>query len=136
MSRKYKPIKNLESKLHVGTVATYVLFCCLMALFVYWNVARSSDFSLVVFAIQAGPLLLLLPSMIKRYYRAYSWLCFILLFYFIIAVERAFVSTAGINEYLFVGLIVSLFISAMMTGRWLQRTQKQEMMESNDLIKE
>ncbi len=85
---------------------------------------RSSGFSFAVLAIQAGPILALLPGIIQKRYRSYNWLCFLLLFYFIFAVERVFTSVSNTSDFLFLALIVLLFISSMMTSRWLQRLQK------------
>ena len=124
MAKIYKPIKHLHEKRRIASITTYVTIGLILALFGYWNITRESGFSIVVLAFQTLPLLLILPGIIKGYYRAYSWLCFILLMYFIVAVERSMLSTAQYLDYVFVGLIVILFCSSMMAGRWLQREQK------------
>lgn len=114
----------LASKARVASAITYVLYATLLSLFVYWNVVRESGFSLGVFLLQTVPLLAFLPGMIYRAYRSYSWLCFILLFYFIFAVQLVFSSVRETSDFIFLLLTVLLFISAMMTSRWLQRSQK------------
>jgi uncharacterized membrane protein len=67
------------------------------------------------------PLLGCLPGLVRAQFRAGSWLCFVLLIYFI-----AFVAALGVpghvyGESLAVFLTVSLFVSAMMYARWQQR---------------
>jgi len=126
MAQTLTEIPHLATKLRYATAISYSLFFAIIGLFTYWNLTRSSGFSITVWCIQALPLLALLPSMLKKAYRAYSWLCFILLFYFIFAVERSFLSTSTHSDFVFVGLVALLFIAAMMTSRWMQRQQKLE----------
>lgn len=135
MSKTYKPIKHLSLKLKSGTIVTWSLLGLMLILFTYWNAIRDLSIGgiVAVWSLQSLPLLALLPGIYKKNYRSYSWLCFILLFYFIVAVERAMVSTSTWTDYIFVGLIVGLFISSMMTGRWLQRTQKQHLIDQQDI---
>lgn len=109
---------------YYGSIINYSIFALLITLMVYWNLVRSSGFSLAVLAIQVGPLLALIPGIILKRYRSYNWLCFLLLFYFIFAVERVFTSVRTPSDFVFLTLIVLLFISSMMTSRWLQRLQK------------
>ncbi|WNO09664.1 DUF2069 domain-containing protein [Teredinibacter sp. KSP-S5-2] len=128
MTKEIKPIKNLMQKRLWGKRITLTLFGALISLFVLWktenpNITLSS--AIMVFAAQTLPLWALLPGLIRNHYRSYSWLCFALLFYFIFAVERSFVSTANIYDYLFLMLTVLLFIATMMTGRWQQRVHIQ-----------
>ncbi|PCK08793.1 MAG: elongation factor Tu [Alteromonadaceae bacterium] len=128
MARTYKPIPNLAVKLRYGIALSYLFYAALIGLMIYWNLTRSSGVSLTILVVQTAPLLLLLPSLLMKYYRAYSWLCFTLLIYFIFAVERSLVSTAEPKDYLFLTLVVVLFISAMLTSRWQQRSQKQSLL--------
>lgn len=113
-----------EQPFFYGSIINYTIYASLIALILYWNIIRSSGFSPAVLAIQAGPLLALLPGIIKKRYRSYNWLCFLLLFYFIFAVERVFTSVRNTSDFIFLAHIVLLFISSMMTSRWLQRLQK------------
>jgi len=92
--------------------------------FVYWGLSRSGGFNIVIFCIQAIPLLLLLPGLISQYYRVYSWLCFVILLYFVVAVMGAFASTAKISDFVFLSFTVVLFIVSMMCSRYAQRVQK------------
>lgn len=100
------------------------LYFSLLALFLVWNIFRSQGINWVVLAIQCVPLLALLPNLLSRYYRSYSWLCFVIMLYFIVAVMGAFSSAANILDYTFVALCVVIFITSMMCSRYAQRVQK------------
>ena len=129
MTRQYKPIKHLPTKLRYGTWITYLLLATVVGLFCYWGLLRQ-QFSIAIFVVQSTPLLALVPGLVSRSYRSYSWLCFVLLFYFILAVERALTSVASFTDFIFLTVVIMLFISSMMTSRWLQRTLK-SLPESN-----
>ncbi len=119
-----KPIKHLKKKLEISIVVSYSFFALLVVLLTIANLSNSSGPSFKIWLIQVTPLLLILPGMIMRYYRSYSWLCFVLLGYFIIAVEHSFMSTASIFDHIYLTITVVLFISAMFTSRWMQFHQK------------
>ncbi|WP_185235888.1 DUF2069 domain-containing protein [Teredinibacter franksiae] len=125
MSEKaVKPIAHLAKKTRYSLWATGISYAALFVLFLYWNFTRTSGINWVVLAAQSLPLLLLLPGLAKKYYRSYSWLCFLLLIYFVMAVDGIFMSTRNWSDAVFVGLTVTTFISAMLAARWLQRSQK------------
>ncbi|WP_096085286.1 DUF2069 domain-containing protein [Agaribacterium haliotis] len=102
------------------------LFIALLLLIVYWNLARPTKpgLNVLLLLIQLAPMLALTPGLRSRYYRAYSWLCFVTLLYFVFAVMAALASNAGLVDYLFVTLCVFLFCSSMMCSRYAQRVQK------------
>jgi len=102
---------------------TFTLLFGILLLFAYWNLNRPTGTVPAIWLMQSLPLLSLLPGMIRQFYRAYSWLCFVLLFYFIFAVQLVFSSIRQTSDFIFLALIVLLFISSMMASRWLQRAQ-------------
>lgn len=114
----------IARKYRISAIANYSLYAILIGLFLFWNITRETGFKPGVFLFQTLPLLAFLPGMIKGHYRVYSWLCFIMLFYFIFAVQAVFTSTRSDSDFIFVGLTVLLFITSMTTSRWLQRLQK------------
>lgn len=125
MAKKtYKLIPDLQKKVAWAISLTYILLALIIGVISFWNLTRSSGVSPVIWLIQALPLLLLVPGMLKGWYRSYSWLCFTLLFYFIFATMRVFSSAVQPSDYIFVCLISALFVSSMMAGRWLQYAQK------------
>ena len=121
--------KKLEKLTQISSITTYTLYFLLLGVLSINYLSGAEIPKLKVLAIQLVPLLVLLPGMIAKYYRTYSWLCFVLLIYFIFAVEHAFMSKSDILDYLFVLLTVLLFISSMMTSRWMQRFQKFKQIE-------
>ena len=86
-----------------------------------WQLLRPGGPIATIWVIQLVPLLLVLPGLLQRRPRAFIWLCFILLVYFIRAVEGVMASNrAWIDWWLLIGT-VTLFITAMLTSRYLQR---------------
>ncbi|WP_019602718.1 DUF2069 domain-containing protein [Teredinibacter turnerae] len=120
-----KPIPHLNTKLRFSLIATYVGLAALILLFFAWNFLRHSGPNWVVFIAQSLPLAALLPGMLTGYYRSFSWLCFVILIYFVKAVDGALISTAGYLDILFLILTVYIFIAAMLASRWSQRKAKE-----------
>lgn len=120
----------LSKKVFYGQVLTFLLYASLILVFVYWAAVRSIGFHAGILFLQILPLLAVLPGMLKKVYRSYSWLCFIVLFYFIFAVQLVLSERRETSDFIFTGLIVLLFISSMMTSRWLQRWQKSDYLHS------
>ncbi len=124
MTKTLKPIKYLHTKLKYGNRVTLALIALMLSFFAitkWFSENASLSSAIIIWFIQSIPFLLILPGIFKHYYRSYSWLCFLLLFYFVFAIERCFLSTASVKEYVFVTLTIVLFIAAMMTSRWQQR---------------
>ncbi len=68
------------------------------------------------------PLLIVLPWLIKRNIRAFLWLCFIELGYFIPATLHVFMlKQYGWIAYVEVFVVIYVFIIAMLFGRWEQK---------------
>lgn len=64
------------------------------------------------------PLLLPLAGLIKQQPRSSAWLCFILCFYFIGGVLKAWANPWLWSGWLITGLSLALFITAMLFTRW------------------
>src|SRR5690554_2381558 len=90
-----------------------------MALFTLVNITSERG-SLTLWLVQSLPLLLFVPGLLKHYYRTYSWLCFVLLFYFTAFTVDAMSPLRDWADYLGVSLSVIMFISAMLASRWRQ----------------
>lgn len=80
---------------------------------------------IVIWVIRAGPLLAFLPWLLARNHRTMIWLCFLLMIYFLVAVPNAMLPITVWINYVEVALVVSLFVSAMLYSRWLQRAARQ-----------
>lgn len=124
-TRTARPIAHLAEKTRFAVAATAASYAALILLFAIWNFVRASGPSWVIFGAQVLPLLALLPGLWQRYYRSYSWLCFVILFYFIKGVEGVFMSNAIWIDSVFLALTVTTFIAAMLASRWLQRSARQ-----------
>ncbi|MBB3167805.1 DUF2069 domain-containing protein [Simiduia aestuariiviva] len=70
--------------------------------------------------IQLLPLVIFVPGMLAKHYRTYSWLCFVVLFYFIVGVTNVMSPLADVHGWVTLVASTVLFNTAMMTSRWLQ----------------
>ena len=118
---KDKPIPHLDKKLKASSAAFWAFYAALLILVAVVNIERAT-YTLIL--LQSLPLLILLPGLVRGYYRSYSWLCFMLLLYFIWAVEGVFRSDADLTRWLYLILICLLYVAAILTGRYRQRVQK------------
>jgi uncharacterized membrane protein len=73
---------------------------------------------LAIIGLKMLPLLAFLPGLIQGNIRTHSWLCFVLLIYFIFAVLTTTQHQFYIQGFIFIFLTVELFISAMMFVKW------------------
>lgn len=117
-------LPQLQLRFTYASALTFTLYAAMLALFCYWNLSRDSGINWTIFSLQTLPLLALLPGLYTRYYRAFSWLCFVDLLYFVMASLGAFKSTADYLDYLFFSLTILLFCTSMFASRWAQRVQK------------
>lgn len=85
-----------------------------------WTILLVPCFSLMIFV----------PGMVKNRPRSFDWLCFVILIHFTVGVTGSMSPLAAWNDYLQTLLTVVLFISAMMTSRWLKATQRQGLSET------
>ena len=76
--------------------------------------------SIVIWLLHMLPLLLFVLGVIRQNVRTHVWLCFVMLGYFLLAVQNIFVCQSLLSA-IEVALIVVLFISAMMYIRWRSR---------------
>lgn len=67
------------------------------------------------------PLLIFVPGIIYRKYKAASLLCFVLLLYFMVTVQSLFTPGNTLCESLVMANIVILFTLSMFYSRWQQR---------------
>lgn len=118
-----KTIKHLARKLRVAHVTTNLCYALLLGLLTAWSFVRAPSFSPIYWVILCLPLLILWPGMRKKRHRTYSWLCFVILVYFIKAVEGSLSSIASWFDFSLLILSVVIFVGAMLTSRWLQYAQ-------------
>jgi len=123
--KKELNIPNLDAKLHWGRLTTWFCYGALLIQLTFLNVTEEHG-SIARWVMQCLPLLLVLPGMIVQRYKTYSWLCFILLLYFTAYVVEVGSPLFTWTDATGLSLTVAMFISAMMTSRWLQHWQIQQ----------
>lgn len=109
-----------EKKLNMILLATYWAYVSLFMLFVYGYLTDDGH-SWMLLVFQCVPLLLVARGLLRKYYRAHSCLCFIILAYFIAYVVEASSPLRQPSDWLGLVLSVIVFCGAMMASRGLQR---------------
>lgn len=112
-------LTQVNQKLTLGlwiTHGSYSAFLLLMS----WLNFQPADSSFKLWLVKIFPLLIFLPGFIKQKYRTYSWLCFGILPYFIWMTPLV-MGRGNLSDWTMTILIVVLFISSMMTSRWMQQ---------------
>lgn len=108
-----------NQKLYLALWMTHIAYSCLLILFLVKII--SHQYSWIFWLFQSLPLLILLPGLIKQRFRSYSWLCFVILAYFMAYVVEAGSPVADASDWLGLVLSVVIFLGAMMSSRYLQR---------------
>lgn len=112
-------LTQVNKKLSLGLWITHGSYLIFIALMSYLNF-QQADSSIKLWLVKIIPLLIFIPGFIKRKYRTYSWLCFAILPYFI-WITPLVMGRGNWSDWTMISLIVMLFISAMMTSRWMQQ---------------
>jgi uncharacterized membrane protein len=100
----------------------YVVQISLIFISTAWLVPTHQQPTLIVGVVFSIPLLILLPWLIKRNIRAFVWLCFIELGYFMPATQHMFMfEQYGWMPFLETFVIISQFVIAMLFSRWEQK---------------
>ena len=110
------PSKNRVAYLITWT--SYLLLILMMIITSLPSYLPDGSSSWVIASVKLVPLLIVLPGLLKDSLRAYTWLCFIVLFYFTQAVVEAFLSQGASLDLLITLLTVSIFLSAMFYIKW------------------
>lgn len=74
--------------------------------------------NVTMWAIHSLPLLLFLPGLLRRNQRSYAWLSFLLLLYFVLAVEGLFSPSASNYHWIALLLVIGLFCGCVAFIRW------------------
>ena len=105
----------------ITQISCYCCYLLLLCLLVTGNIINP-DGSVTLLFFQSLPLLVVLPGLYRNHYKAYSWLCFIILMYFIAYVVEVGSPLREWTDYLGLTLSILIFVSAMFTSRQLQRS--------------
>jgi uncharacterized membrane protein len=106
-----------------AAISRKIIFILLSLLIFYYLWSHLSTGIDTVFrtTVSTVPLLMFVPSMVYRKYRAASLLCFVLLLYFMVTVQSLFTPGNTVIESLVMADIVILFTLSMFYSRWQQR---------------
>jgi uncharacterized membrane protein len=103
---------------------TLILYGALLSSFCLWQILLPDGPKVFLWIVQTVPLLIFLPGLLGDNPRVYIGLCFVLLLYFIKAVEGLFSPARDWLDYVLLTLTVILFIVSMLASRQLQRPAK------------
>lgn len=106
-----------------AAISRKIIFILLALLIFYYLWSHLSTGIDTVFrtTVSTVPLLMFVPGMVYRKYRAASLLCFVLLLYFMVTVQSLFTPGNTVIESLVMADIVILFTLSMFYSRWQQR---------------
>ena len=108
----------------VGGALSWAFLLGLILLYAYTALSQEK-FSLVLWLLPTASIAIFIPGMLVNSHRTYNWLCFAILPHFTVGVTNAMSPEPYIGDYFQVALSTCLFVSAMMTSRWLQAWQHQ-----------
>ncbi|WP_339897044.1 DUF2069 domain-containing protein [uncultured Gilvimarinus sp.] len=115
-------VAPLTRRYQQGRLITLACLLSLIALFCFSNLFEPSG-SIFRALVQCVPLALFIPGIWIGHHRTYSWLCFVILFYFTAFVVEAMSPFGNLVDYLATALSVILFLAAMMSSRWRQHSR-------------
>lgn len=100
----------------------YIVQVALIFVSTLWLVPTHKSPNLVAGIFISIPLLILLPWLARRNIRAFVWLCFMQLGYFMPATQHMFMyKQYGWMPFVETAVIIALFIVAMLFARWEQK---------------
>lgn len=108
------------------TLALYLAFLAFMAVGMLWVVPADREPSVIVWAVASLPLLVFLPGLLRKNFRSYIWLCFVLLLYFLKLVLNLWHPLVSWVDWALVSVLVALYISAMLFARWQQAVLREQ----------
>lgn len=108
----------LHKKLRMGQLVCNSCYIALLVVFTL-NYFVNDNVKLATWLVSLFPLLIFVPGLLKPRHRTYSWMCFVLLMYFLFIIPLL-MSSWHWSYWVMTILISILFIAAMMTSRWLQ----------------
>jgi uncharacterized membrane protein len=108
----------LHNKLRLGQVLAIGSYIGLLVFFSLQNLLSETG-NLKTWLVEIIPLIIFIPGLIKQTHRTYSWICFVTLMYFL-AIIPLLMAHWRWSDWLVTLLVCTLFLSAMMTSRWLQ----------------
>lgn len=113
------PATALNAKLRFGSKLTLYALLALVLLYTATGLL-AANINWTTLLVPCATLLVFLPGILSQRPRSYDWLCFVILLHFTVGVTNAMSPQSAWQDYLQILLSVLLFVSAMMTSRWLK----------------
>ena len=95
-----------------------------------------TPFNWTMLAVGTLPVLLMLPAVWRGQPVAHAWLCFILLLYFLVAVQNMFSPNRDALDIARLVLVVIIFLAAMMYVRWGSRALRAAQQTDDKMLAE
>ena len=108
---------------HLVKLCLFMLALLMAVVFIH--AFHSSNSLYLILLLQLTPLLLILPGLFLQRARSYTWLCFLMLFYFMNYVVQVYAASRSLLDMSGLILTIGLFIVGMMTSRGIQARNKQ-----------
>lgn len=99
-------------------MASYGLLLVMLSLGQFWHLPANRAPNTVIWLIVIVPLLAFLPGLLRRQFRTFIWLCFVLLLYFLQLTLVLWGPQADWVDAVAMAALVSLYVSAMLCARW------------------
>lgn len=107
-----------------ATLASYALLLLTMAAQrVLWSQGVWRN-DVIIWLMQAVPLLIFLPGLRRADLRSHAWLCFAILIYFAAGVTQLFLPQRTLLDTIQLALVVATFVSALLFIRWRARADR------------
>ena len=121
---KTKIIINLEKKLRICRKLTWLSIIIFLFVLLFNCLLKANRITIIVFTYL--PITVLLPGIYKERYKTISMLCFVILLYFIVAVNNAFSPSSNYLDVVEILILVIMFGVAMLHSRWKQYSLYQD----------
>jgi uncharacterized membrane protein len=112
------------------TISRYGLLLLLLIYII--QTAAIAPLNWTMLAIGTLPIIFLLRPVWRGEPMTHAWLCFLLLMYFLVAVQNMFASNRDLFDVLRLVLIVVVFLSSMMYVRWGSRARRATDQQANE----
>lgn len=109
---------------HRVLLASFCTQILVLTVTTWWLHQVGREPSLTIWLVRIVPLLVFVPGMLRHNPRSLTWLCFVSLLYFMIAVTEAMSPLRLWINHLEVALSVTVFVSAMLSIRWRAQWQR------------
>ncbi|HSC76525.1 MAG TPA: DUF2069 domain-containing protein [Pseudomonadales bacterium] len=113
---------DVAAKARLAWQLTFTLYVCLLVSLTLDHTILRHTFYWPVWLMQTAPLLLILPGLLQHRARSGTWLCFMILFHLMSAIDHAATTEHTVIYSSIAILTLALFTTSLLFVRW-QRMQ-------------